>query len=86
MSGWYGLPRDGEHICGAYARSTGKPCRQYGNKRNGRCRLHGGNSTGPKNPHRPIKHGQRTKEAEARNREAAELIKQVKDLMQEMEP
>ena len=33
--------------CGAYARSTGKPC-QAGALRNGRCRLHGGLSTGPK--------------------------------------
>jgi hypothetical protein len=33
--------------CGAYARSTGKPCRA-GALRNGRCRMHGGLSTGPK--------------------------------------
>lgn len=33
--------------CGAYARSTGNPC-QAGALRNGRCRLHGGLSTGPK--------------------------------------
>lgn len=33
--------------CGAYARSTGKPC-QAGALRNGRCRNHGGLSTGPK--------------------------------------
>jgi hypothetical protein len=35
--------------CGAYARSTGKPCRA-GALRNGRCRNHGGLSTGPKTP------------------------------------
>ncbi|MSQ49747.1 MAG: hypothetical protein EXR30_05085 [Betaproteobacteria bacterium] len=40
--------------CGAYARSTGKPCRRppanlnYPYKGNGRCRNHGGLSTGPK--------------------------------------
>jgi hypothetical protein len=33
--------------CGAYARSTGKPCKA-GALRNGRCRNHGGLSTGPK--------------------------------------
>ena len=33
--------------CGAYARSTGNPC-QGKALRNGRCRNHGGNSTGPK--------------------------------------
>lgn len=34
-------------FCGAYARSTGKPC-QASALRNGRCRNHGGLSTGPK--------------------------------------
>ena len=33
-------------LCGAYARSTGNPC-QAGALRNGRCRNHGGLSTGP---------------------------------------
>lgn len=36
------LPR-----CGAQTRS-GKPCQRYGNKANGRCKLHGGRSTGAK--------------------------------------
>ncbi len=34
-------------LCGAMARRTGKSCRQPAMK-NGRCRLHGGLSTGPK--------------------------------------
>ena len=33
--------------CGAYARSTGKPCKAQA-LANGRCRNHGGMSTGPK--------------------------------------
>jgi hypothetical protein len=33
--------------CGAYARSTGHPC-QAKALANGRCRLHGGLSTGPR--------------------------------------
>ena len=33
--------------CGAYARSTGRPCRGRA-LMNGRCRIHGGCSTGPK--------------------------------------
>ena len=33
--------------CGAYARTTGKPC-QAKALANGRCRLHGGLSTGPR--------------------------------------
>jgi hypothetical protein len=36
-----------KRIYGAYARSTGKPCKA-GALRNGRCRNHGGLSTGPK--------------------------------------
>ena len=38
-----GLPR-----CGAKARTTGQPCKRPGTLKNGRCRLHGGRSTGPK--------------------------------------
>ena len=37
---------DGKH-CGAQSKRTGKPCRQPAMK-NGRCRLHGGKSTGPR--------------------------------------
>jgi hypothetical protein len=33
--------------CGAKTRS-GSPCKRLGNKRNGRCKLHGGRSTGAK--------------------------------------
>lgn len=35
--------------CGAKAKRTRKPCQQPA-MRNGRCRLHGGKSTGPKTP------------------------------------
>lgn len=35
-------------ICGAFARSTGNPCQCKLLLRGGRCRLHGGLSTGPK--------------------------------------
>lgn len=34
--------------CGAYARSTGKPCQAKLLLRGGRCKLHGGMSTGPR--------------------------------------
>lgn len=34
-------------ICGARKRNGGT-CQRYGNKQNGRCKLHGGRSTGPK--------------------------------------
>ena len=35
--------------CGAYARSTGNPCKAKA-LTNGRCKNHGGMSTGPKTP------------------------------------
>ena len=34
-------------LCGALTRS-GASCRRYGNLKSGRCRLHGGLSTGPR--------------------------------------
>ena len=34
--------------CGAYSRSTGKPCMMMAVKSGGRCRIHGGLSTGPR--------------------------------------
>ena len=37
------------HKCGAYARSTGNPCKAKAMP-NGRCKNHGGMSTGPKTP------------------------------------
>ena len=48
--------------CGAFARSTGKPCQAPGNGRGGRCKLHGGMSTGP-----------RTEQGRQRLREALRL-------------
>ena len=41
-------PLRGER-CGAHARSTGNPCRA-GALANGRCKSHGGKSTGPRTP------------------------------------
>jgi len=41
--------------CLAHARTTGQPCKNASMK-NGRCRMHGGKSTG-----KPITHGLRTK-------------------------
>lgn len=53
--------------CGAKCRS-GKPCMNPSMK-NGRCRMHGGKSTGA-----PIKHGQRTKAAIAQRKADQALI------------
>lgn len=60
MGKWNGLPREQRYLCGAHARSTGKPCKRFARK-NGRCKLHGGRSMGAKKPR--IKHGNYTKEA-----------------------
>jgi hypothetical protein len=36
-----------QFLCEAHARTTGKPCRAHA-LQNGRCKLHGGLSTGPR--------------------------------------
>ena len=60
--------------CGAHCRTTGKPCLGYAMK-NGRCRMHGGKSTG-----RPIIHGRDTKKAKENRREVRALLKVLHDL------
>ena len=68
--------------CGARTRSGGL-CRHKGNIRNGRCKRHGGASTGPinqtfgKNHHRYV-HGLRTKEVITIRNLLAEMDKSLK--------
>lgn len=58
-------------LCNARARrNNNQPCRQPGMLTNGRCRLHGGKSTGPKtaqgkarSTQANLKHGRYTQEA-----------------------
>ena len=59
--------------CGAKCRS-GEPCKNAAMK-NGRCRMHGGKSTGA-----PIKHGQRTKEAVALRKSDRDLINSLRQM------
>ncbi len=59
--------------CGAKCRS-GEPC-QNPSMNNGRCRMHGGKSTGA-----PIKHGQRTKAAIAQRKADRLLIESLSQL------
>jgi hypothetical protein len=40
-------------MCGAKTKQTGNPCTNVA-MANGRCRLHGGKSTGPKKPNKPM--------------------------------
>ncbi len=65
--------------CGAHSRRTGQPC-QAPAMSNGRCRMHGGKSTG-----RPIIHGRYTKAAMDQRRETRALIRQVRELLEAME-
>ena len=63
--------------CGAHARTTGKPCRSPA-MANGRCRMHGGKSTG-----RPQKHGRYTKAAIAQRRRDRALIRALLPLVRD---
>jgi hypothetical protein len=72
-------------LCGAKTRAGGQ-CKHRGNIRNGRCKRHGGASTGPINPacgprNARYTNGLRTKEAIAIRKQAAFLRKALADLM-----
>ena len=60
--------------CLAHARTTGEPCRNA-SMPNGRCKMHGGMSTG-----RPITHGQRTLAAKKNVNLTKNIVKQIKAL------
>ena len=71
--------------CGAKTRQ-GSSCKRPANKRNGRCRLHGGQSTGPKTAEGRAKiaaasttTGQHTKAMIARRRKDAKIAKGLRD-------
>jgi hypothetical protein len=72
--------------CGARTRSGGL-CKHKGNIRNGRCKRHGGASTGPinqasgKSHHRYV-HGLRTREVVAIRRLLAEMNKSFKGIIE----
>jgi len=75
--------------CGAKTR-RGTPCQAPAMK-NGRCRLHGGKSTGPRTPEgieiirrAHLKHGEYTKEAIASRKEFNALLRQLKGTMNEI--
>ena len=73
------LPMHRSPRCGARTRN-GSPC-QSPVMPNGRCRLHGGMSSGaPKGNKNALKHGRYTAEAIARRREIAMLLRAAKAL------
>lgn len=66
--------------CGAHCRTTGKPCLNFP-MANGRCRMHGGKSSG-----RPVKHGYYTETAVSERRRLSDLIRQINQLVKELDP
>ena len=75
----YPMPRV---YCGARTR-VGGSCRQPA-MRNGRCRLHGGKSLSGQ-AHGRYRHGLRSREVLEQNRRVAQLLKESKNLLQEIE-
>ena len=82
MGKWKGLPHEEIPRCGAKTR-PGHPCGHYA-MANGKCRYHGGKSTGARNPYRNVKHGLYTKEAGEMRRAVAELLKSSNSLLAEI--
>lgn len=73
--------------CGARRKYDGQPC-QCPAMPNGRCRLHGGKSTGPRTPDgreksakANFKHGRYTKENLVQKKEIQAILKNYKDLL-----
>jgi hypothetical protein len=80
MGKWRGPPHEEIARCGAKTRSAGH-CGHFA-MNNGRCRYHGGKSTGARNP--VIKHGWYTKAASAERKTINRLIQQSRQLMAEI--
>jgi hypothetical protein len=75
-----GAPR-----CGAKTGTTGQPCKRLARKGSGRCRLHGGRSTGPKSAAalsalrtKMTKHGWFSQEAIAARKEQRAVLRTLK--------
>jgi hypothetical protein len=73
--------------CGARSKGTGRPCNAPAMP-NGRCRMHGGKSTGPRTPEglersrkANWKHGGYSAEAIADRRKAAEALRLLRRLV-----
>jgi hypothetical protein len=72
--------------CGAYARTTGEPCKAPA-MANGRCRMHGGASPGAPKGERNgnYRHGRRTQDAEVQRRQGRTLLRAMLQLLAEIE-
>jgi len=82
MGEWLGPPHEEIPRCGAKTRSSGS-CGHFA-MMNGRCRYHGGKSTGAKHPHRPVKHGRYTKEAILERRAISLFLKDARERVKEI--
>jgi hypothetical protein len=80
MTKWKGPPHGEIARCGAKTRSGGL-CGHYSMK-NGRCRYHGGKSTGAKIPR--VKHGMYTKVVMEERKSFNLFMQEVNDLLDEM--
>ena len=80
MNKWKGPPHENIPRCGAKTRSGGH-CGHY-SMPNGRCRYHGGKSTGAKNP--VVKHGYYTKASIEQRKSFRNLMQKVNSLLDEM--
>jgi hypothetical protein len=74
------LPMHVSRRCGAHCRTTGQPCQQAAMP-NGRCRMHGGRSTGPpKGNKNNFQHGRYSAEAIAGRSKIRELVRAMRAL------
>lgn len=62
-------------LCGAHCRTTGQPCQNY-QMPNGRCRMHGGKSTG-----RPVTTGYYTQGAVRQRSQLRQINQEIGDLL-----
>ena len=80
MNKWKGPPHEEIPRCGAKTRSGGR-CGHF-SMTNGRCRYHGGASTGAHKP--KVKHGMYTKSAIAERKWLSALLKEAESLISEI--
>ena len=83
MGKWRGPPHESIPKCGAKTRA----CHHCGRMamKNGRCDMHGGKAKGASKPHQPLKHGNYTKEAVEMRRFLSELVRESKELIEDIE-